>query len=667
MGRTGCKSSKSASLLKKSNKKGMDVQMKKYDKAYDVKISNIKIKDNFWSAIQNLIVDEVIPYQEKILNDEILGIEKSHAITNFRIAAGLEEGEFYGMVFQDSDVAKWLEGVAYSLSIRKDEELEKRADNIIDIIGKAQEEDGYLNTYFTLKEPDHKWENLQECHELYCAGHMMEAAAAYYESTGKTKLLHIMEKFADHIDRRFGEGKELGVPGHQEIEVGLMRLYKVTGNEKYKEMASYFIEERGKNPDYFIQEREKRKWIHFDMDPENREYSQSHAPVREQEKAVGHSVRAVYMYMAMADLAMEMQDETLYAACLKLWNNITNKRMYITGGIGSTVDGEAFTMDYNLPNDTAYAETCASIAMVMFAKRMADIEADGRYADVMEKELYNGILSGMQLDGKAFFYVNPLEVNIGISGKLEGFKHVLPRRPKWYACSCCPTNTVRLLTSLGTYAWTEKEDIIYSHLYIGQTAELTKASIQIESKYPWYGDVSYTINPKNDTPFTVAIHIPSGIDNLAVELNGEKLEDYKIVKGYLYIDRTWKEQDCIQLRFDLKLRKVYANPKIRANSGCVAIMRGPVVYCFEQEDLDHELQTYRIIKSGEIKEEWCAEGILKNMMLLEIEGMYLVEQENLYGEEESVGERANLKAIPYFAWANRSEGNMRVWMPECIL
>ncbi len=641
--------------------------MGNYQKAYDVKVSDIKIKDDFWSAIQNLIVDEVIPYQEKILNDEIPGIEKSHAITNFEIAAGLKEGEFYGMVFQDSDVAKWLEGVAYSLSIKKDEELEKRADNIIDIIGKAQEEDGYLNTYFLLKEPEHKWENLQECHELYCAGHMMEAAAAYYEETGKTKLLHVMEKFADHIDRRFGEGKELGVPGHQEIEVGLMRMYKVTGNEKYKKLASYFIEQRGKNPDYFVQEREKRKWIHFDMNPVDREYSQCHAPVREQDKAVGHSVRAVYMYMAMADLAMEMQDETLYEACLKLWNNITNKRMYITGGIGSTVDGEAFSMDYDLPNDTAYAETCASIAMVMFAKRMADIEADGRYADIMEKELYNGILSGMQLDGKAFFYVNPLEVNVGISGKREGFKHVLPRRPKWYACSCCPPNIVRLLTSLGTYAWTEKDNVIYSHLYIGQTAELTKASIQIESKYPWYGDVCYTVNPKCDTPFTVAIHIPSGIHNLVVELNGEKLENYKIVKGYLYIERTWNEQDCIQLRFDLKPRNVYANPKVRANSGCVAVMRGPVVYCFEQEDADHELQTYRIIKSGEVREEWCGEGILKNMMHLEIEGMHLVDQDNLYGEEESVVERVILKAIPYFAWGNRSEGNMRVWMPEIIL
>ena len=359
--------------------------MKAFEKAYQMKVRDIKIKDDFWSKIQNLIIEEAIPYQEKVLNDEIPGIEKSHAIANYRIAAGFEEGEFYGMVFQDSDVAKWLEGVAYSLSVTENKELERRADEVIDIIAQAQEEDGYLDTYFLLKEPDHKWQNLQECHELYCAGHLMEAAVAYYNETGKTRLLEVVKRLADHIDARFGQDKEHGIPGHQEIEVGLLRLYNATGIEKYRNLASYFIEERGQNPDYFREEREKRGWIHFDMDPEDREYSQCHAPVREQNEAVGHSVRAVYMYMAMADLAMEMQDESLYEACRRLWDNIVNKRMYITGGIGSTSEGEAFTLDYDLPNDSIYAETCASIAMVMFAKRMLDIEADGQYSDIMER------------------------------------------------------------------------------------------------------------------------------------------------------------------------------------------------------------------------------------------------------------------------------------------
>ena len=258
-------------------------------------LNKVKVTDKFWRGYQELVMNTVIPYQEKILNDEIPGVEKSHALANFRIAAGLEEGEFYGMVFQDSDVAKWLEGVAYALEVRPDTELEERADKVIEIIEKAQQDDGYLNTFFTIKEPEHRWQNLQECHELYCAGHMMEAAAAYYEVTGKDRLLHVMERMAEHIEKRFGteEGKELGIPGHQEIELGLLRLYEVTGKENYKDLARYFIEQRGKDPDYFVKEKEKRGWVHFDMDVNNREYNQAHATVYEQKEAVGHSVEEI--------------------------------------------------------------------------------------------------------------------------------------------------------------------------------------------------------------------------------------------------------------------------------------------------------------------------------------------------------------------------------------
>lgn len=639
--------------------------MKIFEKAYQMKVSDIKVKDEFWSKIQNLIIEEAIPYQEKVLKDQIPGIEKSHAVANFKIAAGLEEGEFYGMVFQDSDVAKWLEGVAYALSVKEDKELEKRADEVIDIIAGAQEEDGYLDTYFRLKEPERKWQNLQECHELYCAGHLMEAAAAYYSETGKTRLLDIAGRLADHIEARFGPDKERGIPGHQEIEVGLMRLYKVTGMEKYKKLASYFIEERGKNPDYFLEERTKRGWIHFDMDPEDREYSQCHTPVRNQDKAVGHSVRAVYMYMAMADLAAEMKDESLYSACRRLWDNIVNKRMYITGGIGSTPEGEAFTLDYDLPNDTAYAETCASIAMVMLAKRMLDMEAEAGYADIMERELYNGILSGVQLDGKGFFYVNPLEVVTGVSGELFGYKHVLPRRPKWYACACCPPNVVRLITSLGTYAWSEKEDTIYSHLYMGQETGLKKADIRVESMYPWQGDICYTIMPKTKEKFTFAVHIPRYAESCTVKLNGAVIDiSDKMEKGYLYLRRRWSENDQVHIQFDMRTRRVYANPKVRADAGCVAFARGPVVYCFEQADQKSLLQTYRIPDDAQVREYICRSGELKGMMLLDIEGYHLKEQEDLYSEEKAGREKTTLTAIPYFAWGNREEGDMRVWMVE---
>lgn len=345
--------------------------------ADEVTVKQVHIKDDFWSEIQNRIINVVIPFQEHVLNDEVEGVAKSHAIENFRIAAGLSTGEFYGMVFQDSDVAKWLEAVAYSLVVHPDAELEKRADEVIETIEKAQQEDGYLNTYFTIKEPEHRWQNLQECHELYCAGHMMEAAVAYYDATGKDKLLKVMERMADHIDRRFGPDKITGIPGHQEVEIGLMRLYHTTGEERYCNLAEYFINERGKNPNFFYEESQKRGWTHFGIDPKDTVYNQSFATVYDQKEAVGHSVRAVYMYTAMADIAGTTGDERLYQACVDLWKNMTEKRMYLTAGIGSTGELEAFTKDYDLPNDMVYAETCASIGLIFFCK--TDAGAGGKW------------------------------------------------------------------------------------------------------------------------------------------------------------------------------------------------------------------------------------------------------------------------------------------------
>ena len=469
---------------------------------------NVKVKDGFWSPMQKLVTDVVIPYQKSILNDEVPGAEKSHAIENFRIASGEQTGEFYGMVFQDSDVAKWLEAVAYSLILKPDEKLEAEADSLIDLIGRAQEPDGYLNTFFSVKEPDRKWTDLQECHELYCDGHMIEAAVAYYQATGKTNLLDIMKKNADLICSRFGKDKVRGIPGHEEIELALMRLYRVTGDEKYKETAGYFLNERGTEPNYFAEEVKKRDgWSYWHMDPEGREYAQNHKPVKEQDKAVGHAVRAAYLYTGMADYASESGDAEMYEACKRLWRNIVDRQMYVTGGIGATVHGEAFSIDYELPNDLVYAETCASVAMAFFARRMLEIEPKGEYADILEKELCNGILSGMQLDGKRFFYVNPLEVVPGVSGELPEYKHVLPERPGWYACACCPPNVARLVTSLAQYAWGENETSVYAHTYLGGQATFRNgAVITCESAYPWSGSVKYTID--TDKAFTFAIHIP---------------------------------------------------------------------------------------------------------------------------------------------------------------
>ncbi|MDD7389934.1 MAG: glycoside hydrolase family 127 protein [Lachnospiraceae bacterium] len=640
--------------------------------ANEIRVSQVEIRDGFWSEIQDRIIDVVIPFQEKVLNDEVEGVPKSHAIENFRIAAGLSEGEFYGMVFQDSDVAKWLEGVAYSLAVKPDPELEARADGIIDIIEKAQQPDGYLDTYFIIKEPEHRWQNLQECHELYCAGHMMEAAVAYYETTGKDKLLGVVQRMADHIISRFGEGKERGIPGHQEVEIGLMKLYRVTGRTEYKEMARFFLEERGKNPDYFYEEKKKRGWQHwgqYTLDPLDTAYAQVHAPVYEQKKAVGHAVRAVYMYTAMADLAGEDGDKRLYDACLTLWDNIVNQRMYITGGIGSTVEGEAFSTDYDLPNDMAYAETCASIAMVFFARRMLEAEPDGRFADIMERELYNSTISGIQLNGKQYFYVNPLEVNPGISGKIFGYRHDLPERPGWYECACCPTNLVRMVTALGSYAWSENDTAVYSHLFMGQKADLKKAEIIVKTDYPWEGRVSYEVFPKTEMPFTLAVHIPSYVqiqdECTVITVNGGPVSiEKQMKKGYLYINRTWQAGDRVEICFDMKVRKVFANGKVRDDAGCVALMRGPFVYCFEGVDNGEDIQTLRIPREWKAEICRCEDGVLKGNVLLKIPGYRMCTGDELYSEERPRKEEAVLTAVPYYAWANRGENQMRVWMLE---
>ena len=636
--------------------------MKNYKFARDVKIS-----DGFWMPIQNLIIDKVIPYQADILEDKNPTAAKSHAIQNFRIAAGEAEGEFYGMVFQDSDVAKWLEAAAYALSLRPDEALEKRADEYIALIGRAQEPDGYLNTYFTVKEPSRKWLNLQECHELYCSGHMIEAAVAYYEATGKDALLNIMRKNADLICSRFGKGKIRGVPGHQEIELALYRLYEVTGENRYLETALYFLNERGTEPDFFMEEVKKRDWKHWGMDATNREYAQNHAPVRKQSKAVGHSVRAVYMYTAMAALAGETGDEELLSACQRLWDNIVNKQMYITGGIGSTHMGEAFTIDYDLPNDTVYAETCASIAMVFFAKQMLKIKPFGGYADIMEKELYNGVLSGMQLDGTRFFYVNPLEIVKNVSGVLPGYKHALPQRPEWYGCACCPPNTARLLASLGQYAWSENNNTVFNHLYFGGTVKLQcagGADVICETDYPWEGVVSYTVNPAaGNSNFTFAVRVPAWCNEWSLTVNGKTFET-DVKDGYAYISREWQTGDKVVLNLKMEPRRVYTNTRVRENAGCVALERGPVVYCLESGDNGFDLSALRLPRSSEIVTEKINDGVIGNIVTLKAKGFRTESSDELYSTTPPREDAATLTAVPYYTWGNREGGEMRVWIIE---
>ena len=485
--------------------------------------------NGFIKNYQKLVKEVVIPYQYQVLNDSAQdNSEKSHVIQNFINAgnaiAGKGKGDgFYGMVFQDSDAAKWLEAVGFSLSLFPDKELEKTADALIDIIAAAQEKDGYLDTYFTLNEDNGKsrrWTNLLEGHELYCAGHMMEAACAYYESTGKKKLLDVMEKNAECIYKVFMEGSTFNkeaYPGHPEVELALMKMYRLTGNKNCFELARHFIDVRGVDSKHFEKECSQRDWTVWGSDGKNPAYNQAHLPVREQKDAKGHAVRAVYLYTGMADLASSIEDADLLSACKTLWKSITQKQMYITGGIGSTNQGEAFSVDYDLPSDTAYCETCASIGLIFFASRLLEMEVNNEYSDIMERAFYNTVLGGMQLDGKRFFYVNPLEVVPGIAGEAQTHRHDLPQRPTWYACACCPPNVARLVSSFGKYAYGENADTAYCHLYAAGKIDFANGIVlNCQTEYPYGYTVTYFVeNAQKDS--VIAIRIPGWSKKWSIE------------------------------------------------------------------------------------------------------------------------------------------------------
>jgi len=636
-------------------------------------IIDVKITDGFWKGYLQTVVDQVIPYQWEALNDRIQDIEPSHAIKNFQIAAGEADGEFYGMVFQDSDVAKWLETVAFSLENVPNPELEQVADEVIDLLGRAQDENGYLNTYYMVKEPNNRWTNVRDNHELYCAGHFIEAAVAYYQVTGKKKFIEIVSKLADHIVQTFGpeECQIKGYPGHQEIELALVKLYDVTGQEEYLKMSKFFIDERGKQPNYFDIEKEARNdeapfWFNDDH-----AYHQAHEPVREQEVAVGHSVRAVYMYTAMADIALKTNDQTLIKATKKLWDNVTKKQMYVTGGIGSMAFGEAFSFDYDLPNDLSYTETCASIALVFWAKRMLHLEMDGKYADIMELALYNGTISGMDLDGKKFFYVNPLEVLPRAVETRHEKQHVKPVRQPWFACACCPPNLARLIASIGHYVYSQQDDQIFVHLYLGNesTFEIEGKSVKLTQRtnYPWDGDVNIQVSPVSESQFTLAFRVPGWAKEMCVKINGELTNYVGLVKnGYVYIDRIWQPNDTVELSFPMVIERIKAHPKVRDNVGKVALKRGPIVYCLEEVDNGSNLNSIFLPKTSQLTSSFDEE-LLNGVVTISGEIERVSEQhwnDILYQSIEEEMTTMTFKAIPYYAWCNRVPGEMLVWINE---
>lgn len=635
-------------------------------------LRNVVVDDPFWKRYVELVRGTVLPYQWDILNDRVEGAGPSCCIRNFRIAAGEIRGSFGGMVFQDSDVYKWIEAVAYSLCMCPDAKLEALADGAIDIICAAQQPDGYLNTYYIINGLEKRFTFLRDHHELYCLGHLIEAAVAYYRSTGKRKLLDAAIRFADCVCGIFGTGENQipGYPGHEIIELALVKLYRLTGDKKYLRLAVFFIDRRGQEPLYFREETERYNRDFYWHDTYFRyQYYQAGKPVRAQTAAEGHAVRAVYLYSGMADVAAETNDEELLEVCCRLWDNITGKQMYITGAIGVGAHGESFTFDYDLPNDTVYGETCASIGLVFFAIRLFELTGDSKYTDVIERALYNGIISGISLNGTEFFYVNPLEADPEACEKDYGKRHVRPERQKWFDCACCPPNFARLVSSVGNYAYSQSADIFFVNLYIGGKiqADIDGAAVifHVQTEYPWKDKVRISVEAKAPVGFSLAVRIPGWCEKHCLKLNGTAAR-YRIHRGYAYVSRVWESRDTVELTLDMPVAIVGADPRVKENVGKAAVMRGPIVYCLEQTDNGTGLHRY-FIDSRTAFDSSFEPGFLGGTVVLRCRAKYLSgggwEDGQLYrpGRSPEFEERT-ATWIPYYAWANRGPGEMLVWV-----
>lgn len=676
-------------------------------------LRQVQVTDAFWKKEMELVRTEVIPYQWDALNDQVEGAAPSFCMHNFKSAGKLNkekkelgtafeepvytfrgfealpedpknlDDKFYGFVFQDSDFYKWIEAVGYSLSQHPDPELEAIADKAIEIVCAAQQDDGYLDTYYILNGKDRIFTNLRDHHELYCLGHLLEGAVAYYDATGKDQLLNTACRYADYVAAYFGpeEGKCKGYPGHEIAEMALVRLYETTKNQKYLDLAKFFVDERGKQPYYFDCEHPEE--VKKNPDGPRYAYNQAHLPVREQDEAVGHAVRAVYLYSGMADIARLTGDDTLLEACRTLWNNMVQKKLYITGGIGGTHMGEAFSFNYDLPNDTAYAETCASIGLVFFARRMLEICPDSQYADVMEQALYNTVLAGMALDGKSFFYVNPLEVLPEACHKDERKFHVKPVRQKWFGCACCPPNLARTLSSVSSYAFTENDDTLFVHLYVGseicKQVNGTDVKVHMTSDFPWNGSVSIQADSSN-VPFTLALRLPGWCSSYQVRLNqagsaaegtaasiqGLDESEYTIKNGYLYITRIWNAEDTLTLDFPMEVKVWRANTYVREDIGRVAVTRGPITYCLEEADNGADLHLLTLDWS--VPAQVCdytvsGESVKEILMVGFREEADSASYSSLYRPiEQTEKTPVTLHFIPYYTWANRGENEMSVWV-----
>ena len=606
----------SAFLLQGCQTSKEDIKEQPLKMIKQIDFSHVKINDNFWSPRLSKHVSATLP----VCIDQIEN--QTGRIRNFENAAK-GEGEHSGIFFDDSDVYKALEGMAYSLINNPDSELEKKADEWIDKFAAAQQPDGYINTFYTLTGLDKRWTNMDK-HEMYCAGHMIEAGVAYYQATGKRKLLDVCIRMTDHMMSQFGPGKRHWVPGHEEIELALVKLYQTTQEQKYLDFAYWLLEERGHGHGTMGDE---GKW--------NPVYYQDIVPVRQLTDISGHAVRCMYLYCGMADVAALKNDTGYIAAMDRLWDDVVHRNMYITGGIGSSHDNEGFTEDYDLPNLDAYCETCASVGMVLWNQRMNQLTGDSKYIDVLERSLYNGALAGISLGGDRFFYVNPLES--------KGDHH----RQEWYGCACCPSQLSRFLPSIGNYIYASSDDALWVNLYIGNTGQIRIGETDIlltqETDYPWDGSVKLTISTSLPLEKEIRLRIPNWCKTYDLSINGKRI-NVSEEKGYAVI-KDWKSQDVIALDMDMPVEIVAADPHVKENFGKRAIQRGPLVYCMEEMDNPVYFDQIQLSPSTPFQTAFASD-ILNGIKTI-----------------KTNGRAQSATFIPYYAWDNRKAGKMRVWIP----
>ncbi len=619
------------------------------DKLRAVPFTAVSFEDDFWAPKQLSNRTQAIPMNEA-------QCRKSGRIDAFRLA--WKPGQPHEPhIFWDSDVAKWIEAASYTLSSHPDHALDERLDAVIALIAAAQQADGYLNTHFQVVRPEARWKHFND-HELYCIGHLIEAGVAHHAATGKRSLFDVCLRLADCVAAAFGpqSGQRPGYCGHEEIELALVKLADASGEERYLALARNMVDARGTQPHYFDQLKAEAGGDGIYSQAfckDNYRYFQAHVPVRDQREVVGHAVRAMYLYCAMADLAAADGDRELAAAGLALWRHATCRLMYVTGGIGSSHANEGFTFDHDLPNETAYCETCASVGLIMWAQRLFLQERSSEYIDVMERVLYNAAIAGVSLDGQRFFYVNPL-------ASLGGH-----HRQEWFDCACCPPNISRLLASLGSYVYARDESSLYVNLYGGSQAQFMLGSVTVAitqtTDYPWNGRVALHVEPQSPHRFHLRLRRPGWCRSWLVSINGQPVQAIEEA-GYVVLERTWKTGDRVVFDLAMPMERVHADPRIRHDAGRLAMQRGPVVYCFESCDNGSDLDALVMSATAEVQVEGDPHA-MGGVVRLSVPGWReqpFVDQPYAFGKP--LRQPVTLSAIPYYAWDNRSPGGMAVWM-----